>query len=113
MSKYNGLKSILPHLAVVLFFIVISYIYMFPLLEGKVLEQSDIVHHKGMSKELVDYRDETGKEAIWSNSMFGGMPGYMISTIYKGNLTRVIDKTLRSTFHPAAMLILYMLGFYI
>ena len=86
---------------------------MFPLLEGKVLEQSDIVHHKGMSKELVDYRDETGKEAIWTNSMFGGMPGYMISTIYKGNLTRVIDKTLRSIFHPAAMLILYMLGFYI
>jgi len=86
---------------------------MFPLLEGKVLEQADIVHHKGMSKELVDYRNETGKEAIWTNSMFGGMPGYMISTIYKGNLTRVIDKTLRSTFHPAAMLILYMLGFYI
>jgi len=113
MSKYIRLKNVLPHAAIVLFFIVVSYVYMFPLLEGKVLEQSDIVHHKGMSKELLDYREKTGEEAIWTNSMFGGMPGYMISTIYKGNITRIIDRALRLPFHPAAMLILYMIGFYI
>ena len=113
MQKYTGLKNVLPHAVAVLFFIVLSYVYMFPLLEGKVLEQSDIVHHKGMSKELVDYRNKTGEEAIWTNSMFGGMPGYMISTKYKGNLANVINRALRIPFKSAAMPILYMLGFYI
>jgi hypothetical protein len=47
---------------------------MFPLLEGKELVTHDIQSHAGMSKELSDYREATGEEAIWTNSMFGGMP---------------------------------------
>ncbi|GIR13555.1 MAG: hypothetical protein CM15mP23_21300 [Cryomorphaceae bacterium] len=32
-----------------------------------------------MSQELMEYRAETGKEALWTNRMFGGMPAYQIS----------------------------------
>jgi hypothetical protein len=85
---------------------------MFPLLEGKVLEQSDITHFKGMSKELVDFRQKTGEEAIWTNSMFSGMPGYMISVLYESNLIRPVQSFIR-LFHPAAAIFLYMLSFYI
>lgn len=113
MTKINGSRNILLNFGIILFFIVVAYAYMYPLLEGKTLEQSDITHFKGMSKELQDYRSETGEEAIWTNTLFSGMPGYMISVLYPGNIANYIDHIFRKLFHPAAMLILYMLGFFI
>ncbi len=113
MSKITGSRNVLFHLGVILFFIILAYAYMSPLLEGKVLVRPDIEHFKGMSKELSDYREETGKEAIWTDSMFGGMPGYLISVIYPGNLTKYISRGIWKLFSIASFLILYMLGFYI
>lgn len=113
MAKITGFRNISTHLAIILFFIVLSYAYLSPLLEGKVLRMDDIEHWKGMSKELVDFREKTGEEAVWTNSMFGGMPGYMISVVYPGNLTRYITSPLRQIFSTASFLILYLIGFYI
>ena len=98
---------------IILFFIAVSYLYLFPLLEGKTIPQHDIQSHVGMSKELADYREATGEEAIWTNSMFGGMPGYMVSVKYESNLLNVAHAWFVKLFHPAAMSILYLLGFYI
>ncbi len=113
MSKIKDLKHILPNLVIILIFIILAYAYLFPLLEGKVLHQSDISHFKGMSKELKDYREATGKEAIWTNSMFSGMPGYMISVRYDNNLAVHLKTVLSRPFPLAIKIILYFLGFYI
>lgn len=113
MAKINRFNTILPHLGIILLFIVLALAYMFPVLEGKNLEMSDIQHFKGMSKELVDHREETGEEAIWTNNMFSGMPGYLISVVYPGNLTRYVHSIPRSIFEEASFLLLYLLGFYV
>ena len=113
MTKIKGSANILWNLGIIVFFLVLAYLYMSPLLEGKVLEQSDIMHHKGMAKELQDFRAETGKEAVWTNSMFSGMPGYMISVLYPDNLAQPIQTTLSKLFHPASAIMLYMLSFFI
>lgn len=113
MVKINGFRKILTDLGIILFFLVLTYTYMFPLLEGKTIAMDDIQHFKGMSKELADFRAETGEEAIWTNSMFGGMPGYLISVIYPGNLTGHIHVSFRKVFDNASFIILYLLGFYI
>lgn len=113
MEKQHLLRKIGIQAAIVISFIVISYVYLFPLLEGKELAQHDIQSHIGMSKELVDYRKATGEEAVWTNSMFGGMPGYLISVLYNSNLFNYLQNWFRSLFHPAAIIILYLIGFYI
>ncbi|MDD4108717.1 MAG: YfhO family protein [Prolixibacteraceae bacterium] len=113
MTKIKGFRNILINLGIILLFIILAYSYLFPLLEGKVLRMPDIEHWKGMSKELVDYRNETGEEAVWTNRMFSGMPGYMISVIYPGNLSKYINTPIRKIFSTAAFIFLYMLGFYI
>jgi len=113
MKKQPFLQNAGFHALTVLFFIVLAYAYMFPLLEGKELATHDIQSHAGMSKELSDYREATGKEAIWTNSMFGGMPGYMISVIYSANLLTFVQTKIMTLFHPASMIILYLIGFYI
>lgn len=112
MSKIN-FKALIPHLIAVLIFIVSIFAYFPELLDGKGLKMDDIDQHKGMSNELADYRERIGEEAIWTNAMFSGMPGYLISTVYKGNLTRFIDKLMKIGLpRPADYMFVMMLGFY-
>ena len=72
-------KNLLPYVVAIIVFLAITLVYFSPLLEGKKLDQHDITMFKGMSKEIVDFREETGEEALWTNSMFGGMPAWQIS----------------------------------
>ncbi|MEE2699808.1 MAG: YfhO family protein [Bacteroidota bacterium] len=107
-------KKIAPHLIVLLLFVGISFVYFSPVLKGKMLDMPDIKHYKGMSKEIADFRNETGKQALWTNSMFSGMPAYQISTKYQGNLIQYIPKIISLGIpRPANLLFLYLLGFYI
>ncbi|HSI90739.1 MAG TPA: hypothetical protein VK927_06445, partial [Adhaeribacter sp.] len=80
---------VLPHLLAVIFFFVLTATYFSPILfDKKGLPQNDILQFRGGAKELMDYRDATGKEALWTNSMFSGMPTYLISTRYPGDLLK-------------------------
>jgi hypothetical protein len=113
MAKNPVYRNILVNVGIIVFFIVLAYAYLFPLLEGKELRMDDLDHHLGMSKELVDYRNETGEEAVWTNSMFGGMPGYMISVLYPNNLINYFAGLPRQWFSIASFIFLYMVGFYV
>ena len=84
-------KNLLFHAISILLFAVITLIYCSPILEGKRIEQGDIIQFQGMSKEIKDFRDETGNEALWTNSMFGGMPAYQISVKYPNNILLHIE----------------------
>jgi len=112
--KQISFKQALPYFAAIAIFLVLALAYFSPLLEGKKLKQSDITQFKGMSKEISDFRDKTGEEALWTNSMFGGMPAYQISVQYKGNVLRYLDQLLQLYLpQPAGMVFLYMLGFFV
>jgi hypothetical protein len=69
-----SIKKLIPHILVIIGFIIVSMAYFSPLLEGKKLNQSDIAQYKGMSKEQTDFRDATGEEPYWTNAAFVGMP---------------------------------------
>ncbi|MBP7498040.1 MAG: hypothetical protein KA792_10290, partial [Bacteroidales bacterium] len=113
MNK-NLFSKLFPHIIAVLLFIILSFIFFYPVLEGKKLRQGDIINHKGMSKEITDFREKTGKEPLWTNSMFGGMPAYQISVKYHGNLMWVFDKIFTLSLpHPANLFFLYLVGFYL
>jgi hypothetical protein len=111
----NKLKKLVPHLVAVFLFAIISLVYFSPLLEGKRLgQQHDIKMYQGMAKEINDYRVKTGQEPLWTNSMFGGMPAYQISTLYKGNVAQFFNNHLALHLPiPAKFLFLSLLGFYI
>jgi len=111
MEKF---KKFSPHLIVILLFVGISFTYFSPVLQGKLLNMADITHHKGMSKEVTDFREATGEEALWTNSMFSGMPAYQISTRSNGNLIQYVVKAISLGIpRPANLLFLYLLGFYL
>jgi len=110
----KNFKKFSPHLIVILLFVGISFTYFSPLLQGKLLNMADFTHYKGMSKEVTDFRKVTGDEALWTNSMFSGMPAYQISTNSKGNLIQYISRIISLGIpRPANFLFLYLLGFYL
>jgi hypothetical protein len=82
--------------------------------EGKELIQGDARSSAGWGKDLVDYHQQTGEYAFWSNRMFSGMPANYthmppIINIFSNlaNLSRyVLPGNLGIVF-------LYLLGFYI
>jgi hypothetical protein len=113
MQIKNKIKPILPHLIAILLFTVVSFVYFYPVLEGKILKANDSTVSKINSKEIQDFREKNGREPLWTNSIFSGMPAYLISTKYPGNLIKNTDRFLMMFKMPVSVLFLSMLGFYI
>lgn len=106
-------KKFLPHILVVVGFVIISLAYFSPVLQGKQIFQSDIKQYIGMSKQQTDFREATGEETYWTNSAFGGMPTYQLGAKYPNNFIKKLDLSLRFLPRPADYLFLYFIGFYI
>ncbi len=112
--KNINFKSLIPVVSAILIFLVITFGYLTPLLQGKAITQSDMTLHTGMSKEIVDFREKYNEEPLWTNSMFGGMPTYQISVHYPSNLTIPLMHAFMLWLPaPANMIFAYMLGFFI
>jgi hypothetical protein len=110
MKKFQAL---LPHIAAIVGFVLVSVIYFHPVLKGDKIYQSDIAQYTGMAKEQNDFRKETNSEPYWTNSAFGGMPTYQLGANYPHNYIKKLDSVLRFLPRPADYLFLYFLGFYI
>lgn len=109
-----NLKKFTPHILAIVVFAIITVIQFNPLLKGKVINQSDIVQFRGMSKEATDYRNTHHEEPLWTNSMFGGMPAYQVSVLYPGNWLTHIDKIFHLFMpHPGGYIFMCFFGFFI
>lgn len=94
MLNNPNVRQWLQHLVAIAVFLAITLLYFSPMLEGKKIKQYDIANWRGVSKEIVDFREKYHTEPLWTNSMFGGMPAYQISVLYKANLAQYVDKIL-------------------
>lgn len=110
MKKF---EKFIPHIVALILFMAIPLAYFYPQLEGERLAQHDISMWKGSAKEILDYKEKTGDETLWTNSMFGGMPAYLISANYSGNLLKKVHRALNFLKTPASFIFLTMIGFYL
>lgn len=102
------------HLVALSLCVIITISYFSLQLKGYGLKQHDIEQHKGSSHEIADYRERTGEETLWTNSMFGGMPTMQISLLYEGNyINQAVIGFVKSFPPPAGVVLLYLFGFYI
>ncbi len=108
-------KYLAPAVAVICF-IIITAVFFKPLVfDGKRVKQGDIEHHEGMSKEISDFRAKNGREPLWTNSMFGGMPAYQISVAYPSNYLNPFQKAIATVTRipfPVTAILMCMIGFY-
>lgn len=114
MNFKSIFKSALPHLVSIIIFLIIGFMYFQPALEGKVYKKSDSINAWGAKKEIIDFREKTGENALWTNSMFGGMPSYHINVDYQAKDMYTFKQMMELyTPDPVKFLFLYMIGFYI
>lgn len=113
MEFKKFLRPYFPHFLAIVLFTILAFAYFYPVLEGKQLRANDTQVHRINSKEIQDYRDKYGKEPLWTNSIFSGMPAFLISTRYPGNLVKYVDTVLRQYKMPVSVLFVSLLGFYI
>lgn len=111
----NLKETVLPHFLAILSFYLIVIIYFSPIVfEGKMIFQSDILQWEGSAKELLEHRARTGEETLWTNSMFGGMPAYLIHLDPKGDITNTLIKILTIGLpHPVSGLFFGMVSMYL
>jgi len=110
--KFSWKKSV-PHITAIILFLLLPIIYFSPVLENKQLSQHDSQTYIGMSKEIVDYNKKSDDLALWSNSMFGGMPSYLIGLPTTTVITSVFTFTNLYNWRPINFIFLYLIGFYI
>jgi len=109
------LKELVPHIVVILAFIIVSACYFYPIMGGKDLIQSDNIQAAGMSHEINQFEEQTGEYSAWTNSMFGGMPSYQIKGPETFNIHLMLQRFLHLflPYSTMAIFFVYLLGFYL
>src|SRR5690606_5044241 len=112
--QLNFKKDVLPHLVGIAIFYSIVVVYFAPVvLQDQVITQGDILKWEGSAKEAIDFREATGEEARWTNSVFGGMPAYFVSLEFAGDITTSLLSIITLGLpHPVNSLLLGMVAMY-
>jgi hypothetical protein len=109
----NFFKLNLPHIIAIVAFAMLTYLFFSPLIEGKKIKQQDVMQWEGAAKEIIDHREATGEEPLWTNSMFSGMPAFQISVLYPNNLYHHLYQVISAPFpSPSFIIFLALLTFY-
>src|SRR5690606_16490097 len=105
----------LPHLLSVIGFLLILSVYFHPVFyDDQQLLQNDVLQGLGAGQESVEFRKKTGEEALWTNSMFGGMPLYLINIQFSGEIIGKLVEAVKFVFPtPADTVFLNFICFYI
>ncbi len=101
------------YLVILLGFFVVAAIYFFPVIQGFSLVQGDISTWRATAKEMQDFRTFFGEETAWTNSIFGGMPGFIIDLSYMNGFLIMSQILSMKTPFPINMMFIAMLSFFI
>ena len=114
MNQQSLLKKLTPHLVALAVIIVVMLAYFSPIMSGKVLKQHDVMQWRASYEEIAKFEKESGERTFWTNSMFSGMPTYLIGASYYYNTSndvyRLVNKVLGN---PLETIFLLYICFYI
>ncbi|NJN41669.1 MAG: hypothetical protein HC811_04950 [Flammeovirgaceae bacterium] len=115
MKKINFTSNVLPHMLAVIVFLFITISFFNPIFfDNKVLEQHDIQQFRGAAHELMQYREATGDEGLWVNSMFSGMPAYLVNLDWSDGIMVGMKKVISVALpHPVNNIFLAFICYYI
>lgn len=95
---------------------IVAVLFFYPdNFEGNSLQQPDMVQGAANGHESQLWQEATGEKAMWTNSLFGGMPTFQISPSYPSNS---LFEWVNSVYGlglptPSNLLFMMMMGFFI
>jgi hypothetical protein len=106
-------KRLLPHLVAIIVFLIVTVIFCKPALDGKVLDQHDIIGWKGMAQNSFEYKAKHGHFPLWNPNLFSGMPNYQVAMEGKTILPNFITIMSLGLPNPMNFFFLACICFYI
>jgi hypothetical protein len=103
--QQHALCLLMLVLAALLFFAPVHF-------SGGDLSGGDTVNWRAQAEAMIEYKNETGREALWNSNVFGGMPGYMISYSEQVPQLDAVPSALRSFLWPTSHFIFLLFGTY-
>ena len=98
MNKFN-FQFFLPYFLCIALFYALTIVYFQPeIFEGKSLAQSDILQYQGGAQETLEYNRTHDEPTLWTSSMFGGMPVYLLQASYPDGPIALIDRVFKGLF---------------
>jgi hypothetical protein len=114
MNQQPLFKKFLPHLIAVGVIVVVMMAYFSPLMSGKSLKQHDVMQWRAAYEEIYKFEIQTGERTFWTNSMFSGMPTYLIGATYLYNVSFHVYQLINIVFgNPLETIFLLYICFYI
>ncbi len=105
------LKKIGVYAGIFALFVVLAYSFTPQVLDGKIVNQSDIASWKGMANEAMTHNEAHPDDpTAWTNSMFGGMPTTATIDSFEGDWTDAIYDFLLTGRRPASYLLIALIG---
>jgi len=97
------MKAVQSHAIFITLGFLLVMAFFHPLfIENKSMNQNDVFQGVGSGQEASNFRLETGEEALWTNSMFSGMPAYLINISWSGDFIKHIQHIITFAFPSAA-----------
>ena len=114
MKQIKFQEQVLPHIVSMLIFLLLAIIFFQPAItENKALDQHDVFQGRAAGYELHEYREQ-GEDPLWINSMFSGMPAYLVSVDYKDEVLTLFSKVLSFWLpNPASYIFICFVSYYI
>lgn len=110
------LKKYTTDIIVVILFAFIAVAYFMPAVsEGRILYRHDSSAGRGAGQEISAFKEQTGEQSRWTNSVFSGMPTYQSAPAYDSVDTLSGISKMYHLWLPDYVwyLFAYLLGFYI
>ncbi len=109
--KKELLKNIGIYAGIVLLLAGIAYGFVPQVLEGKIVNQSDISGWQGMAQEAITHNKANPDDpTAWTGSMFGGMPTTAFAYEFEGDWTKPIYDFLMVGKRPGSYFFITLLG---
>lgn len=104
-------NNILTYGLIAVFFLVLAYGFVPQVLQGKIVDQSDISGYVGMAHETNEWNAaHPSDRTAWTNSMFGGMPTTMLTGNTEGDWTKPLYNLTLLGKRPASYLFISLIG---
>lgn len=112
IKKYLERPQVWGFFVAVAVMAVLSLAFFYPdNFEGNTLKQPDMQQGIANGHESTLYEEATGEKALWTNSLFGGMPTFQISPSYPSNALFTWLNSVYGLGLPAPSNLLFMMMF--
>ncbi len=111
--KAFNYKPIIASIIAIVCFAIISFVYFSPAFEGKVLRQHDVLQYLGTVEESFQYEKTNGETPLWTNSLFCGMPTYLIHIASDNLIIPIYNIFHTSIEHPEMIVLMYFIWAFI